>query len=313
VNRGRSAGELTGGLLFGYPLDEHQRLVVSSIRLSSDVGFGRRDFSLDQTRTSRQLENAQSLDPQATYCGVWYLHWTPNQELIDEEWIQAQTLLEDPDFRFDDMVCLVLCFYYGELNIYASSFNRIQSSRGQSPTSTELRVTTEWLSAPTARQHAAPTPPPIDWYRAPDVATRLALEHQGLAEKYRIEPAVAPDMQMYFRLSPKRKYEKMSFYLAIGNGFPDRAPHVFLLIGGKPFRISCPLLGSWAANRSLVELADELVEWLAFSADEYRVAAEEAYRRGELSEAADLLRLVLAIKPRTPQAARLLARVESLA
>jgi hypothetical protein len=311
VEQSSASGETSGGLLFGYPVDKRQRLLVSSVRLSADVGFGRRAFSLDQTRTSRQLEAAQSLDPQATYCGVWYLHRTPNRELTDAEWVQTQTLLEDPDFRFNDLVCLVLCFYSAELNIYASSFNRHHSSRGQAPDPTELRLTTDWLEPPRTRTPLSSPPSRSNWYQTPDVASRLNLEHQRLAGKYRVEPALAPDGQMFLRLSPKQQYERMSFYLALGNGYPDKAPHAFLLIGGKPYRISSPSMGSWSASQWLVELADELMSWLVFSLNEYLTAAASALNGGSDREAADLFRLVLAIEPRTPKAARLLARAES--
>jgi hypothetical protein len=309
VERGQAGRELTGGLLFGHPLDAGQRLVVSSVRLSDDVGFGRGDFSLDQTRTSRQLDQAQQLDPQANYCGVWYIHRTPNRDLVDEEWRQAQVMLEDPDFRFEDLVCIVLSYYYGKLNIYASSLSRLQAARGQAPTPTELRLTTDWLAGSEASS-LKPDPPPTDWYKAPEIATRLAKERQRLGAKFRVEPALTPDGQMYLRLSPRQRFPNMSFYMALNHGFPDKAPHVFLLIGGKPHRLSSPLLGGWGANRWLVELADELVQWLAFSTNEYLEAAQKALQRGSEREAADLLRLVLAIEPRTPGAARLLARAE---
>jgi len=313
VDRAASSDALPGGLLFGHPLDPDHRLVVSSVRLSSDVGFGQRDFSLDQTRTSRQLEHAQSLDPQANYCGGWYLHRTPEPKLADAEWVQAQTLLEDPDFRFDDLVCLVLSFYYGELKIHASIFNRHHSARGQSPALTQLRLTTEWMQASQTTPTPAPIPAPAsaEWYKVPEVAARLSQERQELLEKYRTEPALAPDEQMFFRLSPKHKYEKMSFYLACQAGFPDRAPHVFLLIGGKPQRITSPGLATWSANKSLVELADELVNWLAFSLEEYLQTGQAALNRGAYQEAADLLTLVLSIEPRTPGAARLLAKAQA--
>lgn len=313
VNRGGATGGLTGGLLFGHPLNGRQRLVVSSVRLSADVGFGDRSFSLDQTRTSRQLAHARSLDPQATYCGVWYLHRAPNRELNGDEWVQTQSLLEDPDFRFDDLVCLVLCFYHAELKIYASSFNRHHSARGQAPAPTELQLTTDWLETPTTAGAPRPAarPSPADWFKSPRVAARLNQEHQRLAEKYRVEPALAPNGQMFFRLSPRFKYEKMSFYLASGPGFPDRAPHIFLLVGGKPCRITCPGLTNWSAEKWLVDLADELVEWLAFSLDEYLDKGEKALSRGEHQEAVDLLSLVLAIEPRLSRAARLLARAQA--
>ncbi len=312
VKRSGMTGDLSGGLLFGYPLDETQRLIVSSTRLGAEVGFGRRDFSLDQTRTSRQLAHAQSLDPKATYCGIWFLHRTPNWELSDKEWVQTQTLLDDPDFAFDDLVCLVLCFYYAELEIYASCFNRYQSARGQAPTPTELRLTTETVFTPTAPTPGSPPAPSLDWYRAPEVAARLDQEHQRLATRYEVETALGANKQMFFRLSPKHKYEKLQFYIAVGDGFPENAPNVFLLVGGKPHRLSTPGVVSWSANKSLVDLADELVEWLVFSVGEYMRTAEEALTRERFEEAADWLRLVLAIEPRTPGAARLLAKAERI-
>jgi hypothetical protein len=315
VDRGGASGDLSGGLLFGRPLNGQQRLVVSSVRLNTDVGFGDRSFSLDQTRTSRQLDHARGLDPQASYNGVWYLHRTPNRELSAEEWVQTQSLLEDPDFRFDDLVCLVLCFYYAELNIYASSFNRHHSARGQAPAPTELRLTTDWHERPTGAPPPRPaaSSPSTEWYKAPQAAARLDQERQRLAKKYHVDPALAPNGQMYFRLSPKLKHEKMAFYLASGPGFPDRAPHVFLLVGGKPQRIVSPGLVNWSPDKWLAQLADELVEWLAFSLDEYLVKGEEALERGDHQQATDLLTLVLAIEPQTPGAARLLARAQALA
>ena len=311
VDRGGMTGELSGGLLIGHPLDGNQRLVVSSVRLSADVGFGRQDFSLDQTRTSQQLEHAQAIDPRATYCGVWYLHRTPNQELIAEEWTQAQATLEDPDFAFADLVCLVLCFYNGKLTLYASSFNRYHSSRGQIPAPTELQLTTDWFTTPAAATCPSASPAPTEWHDSPDIATRLNQENQRLAKAYKVEQALAPNGQMFFRVSPKHKYERLSFYLAAGQGFPEKAPHVFLLVGGKPYRISTPGLGSWSATSWLVELADELVRWLVFSTGDYMRAAQEAFNRGKFHEAADLLTVVLAIEPRTPGAARLLARAQA--
>lgn len=309
VERGGASGELSGGLLFGCPLDEGQRLVVSSIRLSADVGFGRSDFSLDQTRTSRAVEHAQELEPRAGYCGVWYLHRTPNAELADAEWKQTQTVLEDPDFPFTDLVCLVLCFYYGELNIYAYSFNRHHSSRGQAPALTELRLTTEVAStlAPSGQPSAAPS----RWYNAPDVAARLAQERERLAVDYQLEQAVAQSGQVFFRLWPKRRYEKLSFYVGVEEGFPGKAPAVFLLVAGKPYRISAPSLGSWSGERRLADLADDVVQWLVFGLEDYLEAAKQALSRGAHAEAADLLMVVLAIEPRTPGAARLLAKAQA--
>ena len=312
VKRGGITGELTGGLLFGYPLDERHRLVVSSVRLSDEVGFGQRDFALDQTRTSQQLKHARSLAPEATYCGVWYIHRTPNQELTAEEWTQIQNLLEDPDFRFKDLVCLVLCFYQAEVNIYAWSFNRYHSTRGQSPTPTQLRLTTDSLPTQTyPARPPAPRPDPTNWFESPDIAARLRLEHQWLAQKYHVEPALMPNGQMIFRLTPKGKHEQLAFYLACGPGFPDKGPWAFLLAGNRRHLLSSPGLVNWSEKQWLAEMADELVSWLAWSLDQYVAAAQEALNRGDYQEAVDLLSVVLAIDPHTPRAARLLARAQA--
>jgi hypothetical protein len=312
VHRSSITGGLTGGLLFGYPSDERHRLVVSSVRLSAEIGFGQRDFALNQTRTSGQWKHARSLAPEATYCGVWYIHRTPHQELTAEEWTQTQNLLEDPDFRFKDLVCLVLCFYQAELDFYASSFNRYHSVCGQSPTPTELQLTTDSLPTQTdLTTPPAPPPSPTDWYESPDVAARLRLEHERLAQKYHIEPALMPNGQMIFRLTPKGQHEKLVFHLACGPGFPDKAPRAFLLAGDKRHPLSSPGLVNWSEKQWLVEMADALVSWLAWSLDQYVIAAEEALSRGDYREATDLLTVVLAIDPHTPRAARLLARAQA--
>ncbi len=312
VKRGSITGEMTGGLLFGYPLDESHRLIVSSVRLSEEVGFGQRDFALDQTRTSQQLKHARHLAPKADYCGVWYIHRTLHRELTGEEWLQAQTLLEDPDFRFKDLVCLVLCFYQAKLKLYASYFSHYHSARGHSPTPTQLQLTTDLLPTQAkAARPSAPRPDPTNWYKSPDIATRLRQEHERLAQKYHIEPALTPDGQMVFRLRPKGKHEKLAFYLACGPGFPAKAPGAFLLAGDKRHPLSSPSLVNWSEKQWLVEIADELVKWLAWSLDQYVAAAEEALNRGDYQEAADLLTVVLATEPRTPHAARLLARAQA--
>jgi hypothetical protein len=313
VKRSGIISKLTGGLLFGYPLDERHRLLVSSVRLSDDVGFGQRDFALNQTRTSQQLKHARNLAPEATYCGVWYIHHTPNQELTAEEWTQTQTLLEDPDFRFKDLVCLVLCLYSAELNIYALSFNHYHSARGQPPTPTQFQLTTD--SLPTQADAARPPAPPSDstpWYDSPDIAARLRLEYERLAQKYHVEPVLMSDGQMIFRLTPKGHYEKLAFYLACKPGFPRKAPWAFLLAGDRRHSLLSPGLANWSARQWLVEMADELVKWLAWSLDQHVATAEEAMSRGDYREAADLLTMVLSTDPRTPRAAHLLARVQAL-
>jgi hypothetical protein len=312
VKRNGIPSEVTGGLLFGYPLDERHRLVVSSTRLSDNVGFGQRDFALDQTRTSRQLKHARSLAPKATYCGVWYIHRTPHQGLTAEEWTQTQNLLEDPDFRFEDLVCLVLCFYQAELNFYASSFNRHHSACGQSPTPTPLQLTTDSLPTQVnAARPPAPPPAPTNWFDSPDVTARLRLEHERLAQTYRVEPALMPNGQMIFRLTPKGKHEKLVFYLACGPGFPNKAPSAFLLAGDRRHPLLSPGLVNWSEKQWLVEMADELVRWLAWSLDQYVAAAEEALSRGDYQEAADLLTVALATEPHMPRTAHLLARVQA--
>ncbi|MEA3340464.1 MAG: hypothetical protein U9R15_10910, partial [Chloroflexota bacterium] len=195
AERASVTGDLVGGLLFGYQPDERRRIVVSFVRPRPEVGFGKREFCLDQSRTSQQLDHARDLDAEAHYCGVWYVHRTPNQELTDEEWVQTQRVLEDPDFRFKDVVCLVICLYFGDLNTYALSFDLQQSARGQLPTPTQLQLTTKAALTPSLvkpSQPPTPPPPPADWYKSPDVARRLTLELEQLAHGYRVEPAVTP-------------------------------------------------------------------------------------------------------------------------
>jgi hypothetical protein len=58
-------------------------------------------------------------------------------------------------------------------------------------------------------------------------------------------------------------------------------------------------------------VADELVEWLAFSVDEYMTEAKIALDRGDHASAQDLLTVVLAIDPRAQGAARMLARAQA--
>ncbi|MDY7078083.1 MAG: hypothetical protein SXV54_14305 [Chloroflexota bacterium] len=317
VERAGISGGLAGGLLFGYPQDEHHRLVVSSARMRPEVGFGRRDFCLDQSRTSQQLDQARKLAPEAHYCGVWYIHRTPNQELTDEEWVQTQSVLEDPDFRFKDLVCLVLCLYFGELKTYASYFDKYHSARSQFPEPTLLQLTTDSLPTPAQASLAYPSAPqlaPSDWYRSPDAAGRLNLEYERLEHKYHVEAAISSDGQMIFRLMPKSakgERGKLTFYLACEQGFPRKMPDAFLLAGGKRHPLSSPDLDDWSVERWLVEVADDLVKWLALSLDQYVVAAKDALDRGNYQEAADLLTIVLSMNPRMPRAARLLARAQA--
>lgn len=314
VKRAGVSGDLMGGLLFGHPLDEQSRLVVGSARLTSEVGFGRKDFSLDQSRTSQQLAQARKLAPGADYCGVWYIHLTPDYELTHSEWVQAQSVLEDPDFRFKDSVCLVLCRYFGKLNMYAFSFDRQHSARGQLPEPALLKLTTE--VHPIAKQvgpASIPFPPsqPTDWYKAPEVLKRLETEHKRLAQKYRIESAVAPNGQIIFRLMPKSEHEDMVFYIACGPGFPDKAPTAFLSLRGDRYPLLSPALNEWSAAKSLADLADDLLQWQIGLLDQQVAAAREAINRGDYKEASDRLVMVLLIDPRKPDAARLLAQAQA--
>ena len=206
AERAGATGDVVGGLLFGYPLDERRRLIVASVRLRPEVNFGTRIFSLDQSRTSQQLADARKLDREAKYCGVWYVHRTPTGELTDDEWVQAQRVLEDPDFSFKDLVCLVVCLYLGELNTYALSFNLHHSARGQLPASTLLKLTTE---APLAQK--GPARAPADRSRDPHVAEgRLDIapdrtlqgnapdESPGVTPDEAVDPHV-PDLRGGFR------------------------------------------------------------------------------------------------------------------
>ena len=308
-----AASDITGGILFGYAPDEHHRLVISSVRPRPEVGFGKREFCLDQSRTSQQLKRARELAPEAHYCGVWYVHRTPNRELTDDEWVQTQRVLEDPDFRFKDLVCLVICLYFGELNTYALSFDLQQSARGQLPTPTELQLTTDAPAPLTQARPSPPTPPPsTEWYKSPATARRLAQEQKQLAHKYRVEPAITPDEKVIFRLMPKAGHEDMVFYVACGPGFPDEPPTAFLSIRGDRYPLLSPGLSEWSAEQRLVEVADDLIAWQVHLLDQQIATAEEALNRGDYQKASDLLAMVLLIDPRKPGAAHLLARAPAL-
>jgi hypothetical protein len=314
VGRAGVSSGLSGGLLFGHPLDERRRLVVGWARPRLEVRFGEKDFCLDQSRTSQQLDQARQLAPEAHYCGVWYIHRTPDSELSDEEWVQTQSVLEDPDFRFEDLVCLVICLYFGDLTFYASSFDKYHSARGQAPAPTHLFSVTDALPASPQVSKAPPSvPEPVltNWYRSPDVAERLNLEHERLKERYHVEASLTADERMTFQLMPKSGYGKLVFYLACGDGFPDGGPTAFLSAGGKQHPLFSPGLNDWSAEHWLVEVADDMIEWLVWSLSETLGAAEEALNRGDYQEAADLLTVVLSINPRTPRAARLLAQAQA--
>ncbi len=313
AERASASGDVTGGLLFGYPLDERRRLVVSSVRPRPEVNFGKKDFCLDQSRTSQQLKQAREMAPEAHYCGVWYVHRTPNQELTDEEWVQAQGVLEDPDYHFKDLVCLVICLYFGKLTTYASLFTIQQSVRGQMPSPAQLESASDspTSATPSPRQEA---PPPLaaDWYQSPAAARRLTAERELLEKKYRVEPAVTREGRVIFRLMPKNEHQDMVFYMACEPGFPEKPPLAFLSIRGDRYPLQSPGLSEWSAEQRLVKIADDLVEWQARLLDQKVAAAKEALERGDYQEASDLLVMVLLVEPRKPRAARLLAHTQAM-
>ncbi len=316
VDRAGISGGLAGGLLFGHPLDERRRMVLGWARPRPEVRFGEKDFCLDQSRTSQQLDQARQLASEAHYCGVWYIHRTPNKELTDEEWVQTQSVLEDPDFRFDDLVCLVICLYFGELTFYASCFDKFNSARGQLPTPTHLFLATESESLATRVQTDHARPPTVEpvltnWYKDPAIVKRLNQEHARLTEKYHVEAALVDGERMVFQLMPKSGYGKLVFHLSCGPGFPDEGPSAFLSAGGKQHPLFSPGMNNWSAGHWLVGIADDMIGWLEWSLDDYVATAQEALTRREYQEAADWLTLVLSINPRTPRAARLLARAQA--
>jgi len=308
-----ATGGLTGGILFGHPVDERHRLVVSSVRPRPEVQFGEKEFCLDQSRTSQQLKHARTLSSEADYCGVWYVHRVPNQELTDEEWVQTQRVLEDPDFHFKDLVCIVVCLYFGDLNIYASSFDLQQSARSQMLEPTQLKLTTDSPSATTqAQPEEQSTPqPPADWYKAPDAVERLKLEREHLAQKYHVEPTIT-DGKLIFRLMPKHKHKDLVFYITCQPGFPEEPPAAFLSLRGDQYPLLSPGLSEWSTEKWLVEAADDLIEWQVNILDQQVATAEEALDRGDYQEASDLLAKVLSIAPRKPNAVHLLARAPAL-
>jgi hypothetical protein len=314
AERSSVAAGLMGGLLFGYPLDGHRRLVVDWVRPRPEVRFGEKDFNLDQSRTSQQLDRARKLASAAHYCGVWYVHRTPEKELTDEEWLQTQSVLEDPDYSFQDLVGLVICSYFGKLTFYAFVFDKYQSARGQFPVPTELLLAADSLQAATgAGQPRAAGAGPVSpaWYTYPEVAQRLNREHDRLVAKYHVEADVEPDGQMVFQLMPRTGYGKLTFYLACQAGFPDEGPSAFLMVAGTRQPLFSPALNVWSSQHSLAEVADDMIEWLAWSLEEYVKTADEALQRGDYQEAADWLSVVLSINPRMPRAARLLARAQA--
>jgi hypothetical protein len=315
VDRTGVSGGLAGGLLFGHPLDEHRHLVLGWARPGPEARFGEKDFCLDQSRTSQQLDQARNLSPEAHYYGVWYIHRTPNKELTDEEWVQTQSVLEDPDFRFDELVCLVICLYFGNLAIHAMTFNKYQSARGQLPTPASLLEATDSQSLPTdqtgQKRPSAARTVRTDWYKSPDAAKRLNLEHKRLTEKYHVEAAMDPNEQMIFQLMPKSGYGKLVFCLACGPGFPDNGPTAFLSAGDKRHPLFSPGMNTWSAEQWLTDVADGMIDWLAWSLNEYLIAAKNALNRGDYQEAADWLTVVLSIDPRKPGAARLLAKAQA--
>jgi hypothetical protein len=151
------------------------------------------------------------------------------------------------------------------------------------------------------------------WYEKPEAAERLALEHKKLAEKYNVQCGNMSDGEIVFRLTPRKKAlnERVVLYLVCEPEFPQRTPWAFLLAGKHRHHLLCPLLSDWTPRRTLLAVADDLIEWLLWSRDEYTAKAERALQRGNCQEAHDLLEMVLALEPRTPDAARMLAQAQA--
>lgn len=311
VKRTGVGGDLAGGLLFGCPQGERRRLIVGYARLKPDVGFGQPDFALDQSRTSEQLAQAQRILPQAHYCGVWYIHLTPEGELTDQEWAQAQAVLEDPDYRFQDVACLVLSLYFGKLTFHAFTLDVYQVARGLPPSPAQLLTATAAEARPAEERGAAAAARPTAWYKVPEVARRLEEEYELLTARYNVEASLDSDGYVVFRLRPKSGYGKLTFDLVCGPGFPEKGPAAFLPIGDTRHPIFSPTIGEWTDGHRLTDVADEMASWLTWSLDDYVAAAQEALERGNYREANDWLTVVLSLNPRKPGAARLLARAQA--
>ncbi len=313
AERAGLGGELAGGLLFGYPVDNQYRLIVSSVRPRPEVGFGNREFSLDQSRTSQQLAQAREIAPEAHYAGVWYLHRTPNKEPNDDEWVQTQAILEDPDYRFDDLIVLVICLYFGELNTYAFYFDKYHSARSQMPEPTTLQLASEIKLEGRRVESARSTAPSpaADWYKTPQIVERLKKEYAQLSKRYEVEVTIQAGGRMVFQLDPYGDYGKLVLYLACEAGFPDHAPEAFIMAGDKSYPLYSPTLSEWTADMWIAEAADSLIEWLNWSLEQFVTQAKEGIAAGNYQEAADLLTVVLSIDPRTPHAARLLGQAQA--
>lgn len=313
AERAGLGGELAGGLLFGHPLADQYRLIVSSIRPRPEVGFGNREFSLDQSRTSQQLAQAREIAPEAHYAGVWYLHRTPNKEPSDDEWVQTQAIMEDPDYRFDDLVVLVICLYFGELNTYAFYFDKYHSARSQMPEPTTLQLASEVEHVEGRTDSARSAAPSLaaDWYKTAEIVERLKQEYARLSKGYEVDVTIQAEGRMVFRLDPRGDYGKLILYLACEAGFPDRPPEAFIIAGEKSYPLYSPTLSEWTADTWIAETADSLIEWLNWSLEQFVAQAKEGIEAGNYQEAADLLTVVLSIDPRTPHAARLLGQAQA--
>jgi Arc/MetJ-type ribon-helix-helix transcriptional regulator len=179
-----------------------------------------------------------------------------------------------------------------------------------------IKLTTEEYSKEPQPESARPTPapPPPDpknWYKHPEIAKRLEVEHKWLVQRYRVESSAAPDGKVVFRLMPKGEYQDVVFYLACGPGFPVKAPVAFLVVRGDRYPLLSPALNEWTEDKWLYEVADDLVKWQVKLLDQQVAAAKEAVEQGNYKDASDRLAMVLLINPRMPGAARLLARAES--
>lgn len=267
----RSAGDgIAGGLLFGYPVCECYRRVVGYARLRPEV-LTSDGFSLDRSHTAQHLESARQSDPQAQYCGIWTIHHTPEQELTEEEWVRARSVLEDPGYRFDDLVCLVVCSYAGELQYHTWVLTREHSATGRPPEPASLLQVSAW----TGRSFPSPATPastaPAEWYKSPDMARRLYMESLQLAQRYRVKmTADASAQEVVFHLTPGNEQGGQSLCVACGPDFPRTGPVVFVTDEDEERGrrlLYVPGSGDWLASYRLVDVTEH---WLVRHAGSWK-------------------------------------------
>jgi hypothetical protein len=267
----RSAGDsVAGGLLFGYPVCECYRQVVGYTQLRPEVLMGK-GFSLDQSQPSRQLVLACQSDPQAQYCGAWTIHHTPEQEPTEREWVQARSVLEDPGYHFDDLVCLVLCSYAGELQYHAWILTREHAATGRPPEPANLLQASPQPGRAFPSSATPASPAPAEWYKSPDMARRLYLESLQLAQRYRVKmTADAGAQEVVFHLTPGNGGGGQSLCVACGPDFPRTGPVVFVTDEDEEKGrrlLYVPGSGDWLASYRLLDVTEH---WLVRHATSWK-------------------------------------------